>query len=294
MDIQSLRYFSATARTLNYTKAAQECYIRRQALRQQIQFLELELHCRLFQNDHNRITLTAEGKYLAEQSLPLLKEFDLLQKKMAALNPQFHQLQLGICSSMIPFQFQVSDAEFSAYEKRADLHIERHFLELDECLSQLRKKQLDAALIFQFDDDMSEFNKFPIFECPVYCTHSSKLDFKKSCLTLDDILPYRFFGMGSLENTYPPLFRDLKKRGQSFLFENSPNTIETFYRISANEGMIFDLLIEAFPLPGLTMTPFRDYHWFVGLLVRRDYVNQKAAENLADFLRSRYPQKRQM
>ena len=58
--------------------------------------------------------------------------------------------------------------------------------------------------------------------------------------------------------------------------------------------MIFDLLIEAFPLPGLTMTPFRDYHWFVGLLVRRDYVNQKAAENLADFLRSRYPQKRQM
>ena len=59
MDIQSLRYFSATARTLNYTKAAQECYISRQALRQQIQFLELELHCRLFQNDHNRITLTA-------------------------------------------------------------------------------------------------------------------------------------------------------------------------------------------------------------------------------------------
>ena len=38
MDIQSLRYFSATARTLNYTKAAQECYISRQALRQQIQF----------------------------------------------------------------------------------------------------------------------------------------------------------------------------------------------------------------------------------------------------------------
>lgn len=42
MDIQHLRYFLTVSRTLNYTKAAEELYISRQAVAQAVRQLETE------------------------------------------------------------------------------------------------------------------------------------------------------------------------------------------------------------------------------------------------------------
>ena len=64
MDITQLRYFLATADTLNYTKAAERLYMSRQALRQALASMEEELGFPLFLNERNKLSLTVQGEYL--------------------------------------------------------------------------------------------------------------------------------------------------------------------------------------------------------------------------------------
>ena len=62
MDIQHLRYFLTVSRTLNYTKAAEELYISRQAVAQAVRQLETELQSPLLINRKNTLALTPLGQ----------------------------------------------------------------------------------------------------------------------------------------------------------------------------------------------------------------------------------------
>ena len=76
MDITQLRYFLATADTLNYTKAAERLYMSRQALRQSLASMEEELGMPLFVNERNRLSLTVQGEYLQLSARTVVEAFE--------------------------------------------------------------------------------------------------------------------------------------------------------------------------------------------------------------------------
>ena len=75
MDIQHLRYFLTVSRTLNYTKAAEELYISRQAVAQAVRQLETELQSPLLINRKNALALTSLGQVFQKEAAKIVRSF---------------------------------------------------------------------------------------------------------------------------------------------------------------------------------------------------------------------------
>ncbi len=65
MEMQQIRYFLALARTLNFTRAAEECHVSQSALTRAIKALEGELGGELIRREHSGSHLTELGKRMA-------------------------------------------------------------------------------------------------------------------------------------------------------------------------------------------------------------------------------------
>ncbi|AXB42278.1 LysR family transcriptional regulator [Amycolatopsis albispora] len=75
--LRDLRYFTAVAEELSFTKAATErLYISQPALSKQIRQLENLLRVTLFNRDHQRVTLTPAGEALLPRAKQLLELWD--------------------------------------------------------------------------------------------------------------------------------------------------------------------------------------------------------------------------
>lgn len=84
MDIQQLRCFVVFARTLNYSRAADELFMSRQAVSKMVRSVEAELGVRLVERGGNDQHLTLEGKRFAKDAEGLLADFDSLMLKHAS------------------------------------------------------------------------------------------------------------------------------------------------------------------------------------------------------------------
>lgn len=69
MEMQQIRYFLTLARTLNFTRAAEDCGVSQSALTRAIQALEAELGGELIRREHSKSHLTELGKRM----LPLME-----------------------------------------------------------------------------------------------------------------------------------------------------------------------------------------------------------------------------
>lgn len=69
MEMQQIRYFLTLARTLSFTRAAEECNVSQSAMTRAIQALEAELGGELMRREHSKSHLTELGKRM----LPLME-----------------------------------------------------------------------------------------------------------------------------------------------------------------------------------------------------------------------------
>jgi DNA-binding transcriptional LysR family regulator len=83
VEMHQVRYFLAVSRTLNFTRAAQECHVAQPSLTRAVKLLEAELGGDLFHRERNLTHLTEFG----DKMLPLLRqcfEGALAAKKLAS------------------------------------------------------------------------------------------------------------------------------------------------------------------------------------------------------------------
>jgi DNA-binding transcriptional LysR family regulator len=64
MEMQEIRHFLAISRTLNFTKAAEECHVSQPALTRAIRKIEEELGGLLFSREPNNIHMTDLGRLI--------------------------------------------------------------------------------------------------------------------------------------------------------------------------------------------------------------------------------------
>jgi DNA-binding transcriptional LysR family regulator len=101
MEMHQVRYFLAVARTLNFTRAAEECNVAQPSLTRAIKLLEGELGGDLFRRERPRAMLTPLG----ERMHPLLKQcYDSAQsaRALAAMinDGEIGALKLAVSNSI--------------------------------------------------------------------------------------------------------------------------------------------------------------------------------------------------
>ena len=85
MELRHLRYFVAVADAGSVSRAAQRLNITQPALSRQIQDLEREFACRLFDRIGRRIALTRDGEDILERTRRLLADAEGLGERARAL-----------------------------------------------------------------------------------------------------------------------------------------------------------------------------------------------------------------
>jgi DNA-binding transcriptional LysR family regulator len=85
MELRHLRYFSAVARLLNFSKAADELHISQPPLSRQIQELERELGVELFHRGGKAVELTKAGDYLRIEVQRILDSVDMVARTVKVI-----------------------------------------------------------------------------------------------------------------------------------------------------------------------------------------------------------------
>ena len=85
MELRHLRYFVAVADAGNISRAARRLHVTQPALSRQIQDLERDFACRLFDRIGRRIVLTKDGDEILERTRRLLADAEALRERARAL-----------------------------------------------------------------------------------------------------------------------------------------------------------------------------------------------------------------
>ena len=187
MEMHQVRYFLAVARTLNFTRAAEECNVAQPSLTRAIRQLEEELGGDLFRRERPHAIMTELG----ERMHPLLK--------------QCHDSALGARSLASSIKSGEVGALRLALSRSIDLslfiphlnELRQHFSQLElkfvrgtgpEVAEILKKGQADLAIAASMGDAWDRLDSWPLFtESFVLLVNSAHRLAKNADVSFDDL-----------------------------------------------------------------------------------------------------------
>jgi DNA-binding transcriptional LysR family regulator len=102
MELRHLRYFSAVAKHMSFSKAAEELHISQPPLSRQVQELEKELGALLFDRKGKRIELTKAGEYMKIEVQRLLDSVEMVARTVKVIgDAQTSSLRIGCVSFLM-------------------------------------------------------------------------------------------------------------------------------------------------------------------------------------------------
>ena len=104
MEMHQVRYFLAVARTLNFTKAAEECHVAQPSLTRAVKLLEGELGGDLFRRERPHAMLTPLG----ERMYPLLKQCYDSAQSARALAAMINEGEVGVLKIAVSSSIELS------------------------------------------------------------------------------------------------------------------------------------------------------------------------------------------
>jgi len=103
-SLRQLQYLSALADHLNFTKAAQACFVGQSTLSAGLKELETMLGVQLVERDRQNVVLTDIGNQVLERARQLLTQAaDLVECAAQAAQPMTGSLRLGVIPTIAPF-----------------------------------------------------------------------------------------------------------------------------------------------------------------------------------------------
>lgn len=145
MTITQLNYVLAVAEHLNFTIAAEKCFVTQPTLSMQIQKLEEELGIRIFDRNKKPIQLTEVGKKIVDQAKSIVNEADrikdIVEQQKGFIGGDF---KIGIIPTIMPTLLPMFLKNFIRKYPKINLIVEEHTT--DEIINRLQKGQLDAAI----------------------------------------------------------------------------------------------------------------------------------------------------
>lgn len=145
-SLRQLTYLDALADKLNFTQAAEACFVTQSTLSAGIQELERLLDVQLVERDRQRVRLTPVGEEVLARARPLLAGArDLAEWVAQAARPMTGLVRLGAIPTVAPFLLPglLREAREALPELRIALREDR----TETLLELLRAAELDFAMI---------------------------------------------------------------------------------------------------------------------------------------------------
>lgn len=163
MEMQQVRYFMALSKTLNFTRAAEQCNVSQPALTRAIQQLEHELGGPLFNRERGNTHLSELGRMMlpflesveastraakeAAQSAKKLENVALTIGTMCTISPAL------VSGLMVRFQMEHPDVELVVSDADSSATI-----------AALERGELELAIIGSPEDLPENLHQLPVFE----------------------------------------------------------------------------------------------------------------------------------
>lgn len=163
MELHQVRYFLAVARTLNFTRAADECNVSQPSLSRAIRLLEGELGGDLFRRERPAAQLTSLGQFMLphlqqcfESAMGARALADAIRKKsVGSLTVVFsHSVDLSIVAPRIaPLQSQFKQLQLRLLRGTSERITET-----------LREGEADLAVASSLGEGWERLDRWPLFE----------------------------------------------------------------------------------------------------------------------------------
>lgn len=145
-SLRQLTYLVAIADRLNFTQAAQDCFVTQSTLSSGLKELERTLGARLVERDRQSVRLTALGEEVVARSRALLGSAqDLVDAVQAAAQPMSGIVRLGAIPTIAPFLLPQLVRQAKAQHPQLKLVLREDRTAM--LLEKLRAAELDFALI---------------------------------------------------------------------------------------------------------------------------------------------------
>jgi len=233
MEMHQVRYFLAVARTLNFTRAAEECNVAQPSLTRAIRQLEGELSGDLFRRERPHAQLTELG----QRMLPLLKQcYDSAMSARALASAikkaEVGSLRLALSTTIDPSLVTPHVVELGKLFEGLELKLLRGTA--SEVLEHLKQGNVELAIAARIDDEWERLDSWALFtedfQLFVNAMHSFST---RPSVMIDDLRPERLMVRTYCETT-PELIELLRMRE----FD-----VTRFHEVSADGDLI--ALLEA-------------------------------------------------
>lgn len=150
MDLKSLNYFVHAAKTLNFTKAAKDCYISQTAISLSIAKMEEELGFVLFERNNRSMRLTPAGRDFYEWASHTLHSYEkAVETGRNIANGYTGLIKIGFSSTFEALWFIPL---LQSFRKRfSDVHMEQRIMDAPSLLPALENKDIDAVVSPPYD-----------------------------------------------------------------------------------------------------------------------------------------------
>lgn len=163
MDLRVLRYFLTVAREGSITRAAERLFLTQPTLSKQLQDLESELGCRLFDRGGRRITLTEEGLLLRRRAEELLA---LAERTRLELSKTEDTLSgtVSIGGGETEAMRFIGRAAHALLKRHPQLRLHLHSGNAEDIKARLEQGTLDFGLFIE----PTELNRYDVLRLPAW------------------------------------------------------------------------------------------------------------------------------
>ena len=244
MDIARLRYFSEVYENLNYSQAAQNAYVSRQALQQSVRSLERELGGALFETAGNRLLPTPLAHLLYRESREALAGFARLEEALADRSqtdtrPSIRQGTITNIHDIMSAK-EAADCHRRNFDPR-DAHVSGS---CDELRALVAAGELDAAFLYgdmRFSRDFAAFAVRPRQTLWLAVPRSHALASRAS-VSAADLQNVAFLGMGAGYDIDKALAQRCGALGfELSVVQTSPSSESLLEKVAMGAGVTYRL-----------------------------------------------------
>lgn len=146
ISLKQLSYLLAIADTLNFTRAAEQCFVTQSTLSGGLSELERVLGVQLVERDRQRVALTPLGANLVRRAQGILSATaDLVMLAQSATDPASGELRLGIIPTVAPFL--LGNALNACKQHFPHLRVSVRESQTAVLLAEVDSGELDAAVL---------------------------------------------------------------------------------------------------------------------------------------------------
>lgn len=286
MEIRQLRYFVTSAELLNFTEAAEACYVTQGTLSQQLKQLETELGVLLFDRIGKCVYLTDAGNLF----LPYARQTIAESEGGRQILEDFKELKTGEIRIGTTYALtnRLGSAIIAFTERYPQINILVTFGTSEELMAKLANAELDFVLAFGAGGAKDHFQSYPLFESRLALIMSNTHDLAdKDYITISQIkdvplaLPAKGF------NTRTFIDSIFTKEHLAPTIKIELNDIPTLLNlIKTGRWCTILTLASVADQKGLTAVPFRGKHMTRTACISwpKNIYRKKAAVILAELM----------